>query len=128
VKALIVDDEPYNVDLIRELLEAEGWTVCIAEDGSEGVRSFSEEHPDLVLMDIRMPRMNGVDAMLEIRRLDGDRHTPIVCVTARAMKGDREDLLNAGFDAYFAKPVDPWELLESIRDMMQQHPSFRPEG
>lgn len=120
MKALIVDDEPYNVDLIRELLEAEGWSVCAAEDGEEGVRLFREERPDLVLMDVRMPRMNGIDAMRAIRSEEGGDAVPVVCVTARAMKGDREHLLAQGFDAYIAKPIDPWSFLDRIAQVMEE--------
>lgn len=76
MKVLIVDDEPYNVDLIQELFEAEGWRICIAGDGREGVRIFAQEQPDLVLMDVRMPHMNGVEAMQEIRRMPSGPATP----------------------------------------------------
>jgi len=120
MKALIVDDEPYNVDLIRELLEAEDWQISTACNGEEAVQCFKTDQPDLVLMDVRMPGMNGIEAMQAIRCMDAGKKTPIICITAKAMKGDRQSLLTEGFDAYIGKPIDPWTLVQEIENIMQQ--------
>ena len=119
MKVLIVDDEPFNLELLVEVLSLEGFEVCTAEDGVEAVEMYACEHPHVVLMDIRMPRMNGVEAMRRIRGMPGGRRAPILCLTASALGRDRERLLAEGFDACLQKPLDPWGVVEEIRKVLK---------
>jgi two-component system, cell cycle response regulator len=89
------------------LLSAFGHEAIQAHDGEEGIETARREHPDLVLLDIHMPRMDGYEVANHLRKDADFRKTPLVAVTALAMVGDREKILNAGFDGYIAKPVDP---------------------
>jgi len=116
---LVAEDNPVNQKLAVRLLEHAGHTAVCARDGSEAVEILGREHFDVVLMDVQMPRMDGFEATLEIRKLDAAvrRHTPIVALTANAMKGDRERCLDAGMDGYISKPLRPDELLAVITEV-----------
>ena len=120
MKVLIVDDEPFNLELLVEVLSAEGFEICTAEDGLEAVEVYARERPQVVLMDIRMPRLNGVEAMKRIRELPGGKETPILCLTASALGRDRERFLAEGLDAYLQKPLDPWGVVEEIRKALER--------
>jgi two-component system, cell cycle response regulator DivK len=103
---LIVDDNEKNLRLARDVLQAAGLGTLEAATGAEGVSVAVEQGPDVILMDIRLPDMDGSDAM---RRLKEDERTaaiPVVALTSLAMKGDREWLLSLGFDGYLEKPID----------------------
>jgi two-component system, cell cycle response regulator DivK len=103
---LIVDDNEKNLRLARDVLRAAGFSTLEATTGAEGVAAAAEHRPDVILMDIRLPDMDGVEAR---RRLEADERTtgiPIVALTSLAMKGDREWLLSVGFDGYLEKPID----------------------
>jgi two-component system cell cycle response regulator DivK len=103
---LVVEDNEKNMKLFRDVLEAKGYRVLEARTGGEALSLAAEHRPDLVLMDIQLPDIGGVEAL---GRLRADEHTesiPIVALTAQAMDGDRERFLAAGFDGYMSKPVD----------------------
>ena len=103
--------------LVVALLEQWGHEIDLAGDGREAVESCRRNSYDVVLMDVQMPRMGGVEATEAIRGLeqeDGSRHTPIIAVTAHAMKGDRERCLDAGMDDYVTKPIRRQELFDAI--------------
>jgi two-component system, cell cycle response regulator DivK len=103
---LIVDDNEKNLRLARDVLRAAGLGTLEAATGGEGVAAAVEHRPDVILMDIRLPDMDGAEAM---RRLKEDERTaviPVVALTSLAMKGDREWLLSIGFDGYLEKPID----------------------
>ncbi len=104
---LIVDDNALNLELVADVLELAGFEVLTAASGREGVEQARRHHPDLILMDLRMPGMSGLEAMEAIRKDAETRDIPVAVLTASAMKGDRERLLNSGFSAYFQKPIDP---------------------
>ena len=115
---LIVDDNEKNVKLARDVLRFAGFRTLEAEDGGEGVSLAVEHRPDLVLMDIRMPDMNGVEAL---RLLRGDERTaqiPIVALTSSTMKGDREQFLDEGFDGYLQKPISVREFPDQVRSFL----------
>ncbi|HKJ84020.1 MAG TPA: response regulator [Mariprofundaceae bacterium] len=118
-KVLVVDDNPLNIELAADVLELDGFEVVLAESGEEGVARALESSPDLVLMDMRMPGMSGLDAMQELRRHEQTRDIPVVVLTASAMKGDRERLLREGFDGYLEKPIDFNTFTDSVRDFLQ---------
>jgi len=103
---LIVDDNEKNLRLARDVLRAAGFGTLEASSGAEGVAVAAQHRPDVILMDIRLPDMDGVEAR---RRLEADERTtaiPVVALTSLAMKGDREWLLSVGFDGYLEKPID----------------------
>lgn len=123
---LIVDDNELNVELARDLLEIEGFEVEVAFSGEEGVEKASAIDPDLILMDLRMPGMSGLEAMQVLKDQDSTRDIPVVALTASAMKGDAERLLAAGFDAYLQKPIDPGSFHASVNRLIHGRESGFP--
>ncbi|MCX6690639.1 MAG: response regulator [Methanoregula sp.] len=111
---LIVEDNPDNLMTARAMLR-ERYTTISATDGKTGLLLAQKEKPDLILLDISLPVMDGFAVFAEIRKDPAIRHIPVVALTARAMKGDREDILSRGFDGYLSKPVDGNLLEETIR-------------
>ena len=111
---LVVEDNERNMKLLRDILQATGYCTLEATTGARAVELASEREPDLVLMDIRLPDLDGVATL---GRLRADRRTasiPVLAVTAQAMQGDHERFLAAGFDGYIAKPVDVVALLDAV--------------
>ena len=112
---LIVDDNEKNLRLARDVLHLGGFRTLEAASGTDGVALARRHRPDVVLMDIRLPDMDGTEAT---RLLKGDPETatiPVVALTSLAMKGDRESLLDAGFDGYLEKPISVRELADQVR-------------
>lgn len=112
---LVVDDNEQNVKLARDVLGFAGFRTLEARTGGEGVSLAAQHLPDVILMDIRLPDMDGTDA---VRLLKGEMSTatiPVVALTSFAMKGDRERLLAAGFDGYLEKPISVRDFPEQIR-------------
>jgi CheY-like chemotaxis protein len=104
---LVVEDNEDNIRLIDYLLKAHGYAPLLARDGNEGVRLAIENHPDVVLLDIRMPGMDGYEVAAALKAEPGLAGMRVVAVTASAMVGDREQIAAAGFDGYIDKPIDP---------------------
>jgi CheY-like chemotaxis protein len=115
-KVLIVDDDVRNVFALTSVLEANGMDVVFAENGRDGIETL-REHPDvdLVLMDIMMPEMDGYETMAAVRQMPEFRQLPIISLTAKAMKGDRERSIESGASDYITKPVDTDQLLSLMR-------------
>lgn len=105
-RVLVVEDEEKNRKLLVDLLTVNGYEVLVAENGREGVDSALRERPDLILMDLRMPVMDGIEAVHILKSDTATSAIPAVAVTASAMVGDEEHVLNAGFDGYIRKPID----------------------
>jgi two-component system, cell cycle response regulator DivK len=103
---LIVEDNPKNLKLIRDVLQIYGYTTYEAENGEDGIELALKQLPALILMDIGLPGIDGSRAMKLLKNDSRTQHTRIVALTALAMKGDRERLLDEGFDGYIAKPID----------------------
>ena len=113
---LLVEDNPVNRRLAQHVLEKEGYTVVAADNGAAALKTLERKRFDLVLMDVQMPRMDGIETTTAIRnreKITGG-YTPIVALTAHAMVGDRERCLKAGMDGYLIKPIQPATLLEAI--------------
>ncbi len=116
IRVLVVEDEPTNRILATNILKRHGYEVAIAKDGREAVEACSRSEFDLILMDVQMPNMNGLDATAAIRKLEdaSGRHTPILALTAHAMEGDRERCIAAGMDDYMSKPIHAKDLLAKL--------------
>lgn len=115
---LVVDDTEWNRDLIVQLLEDE-YTVLQAIDGEQGVRAAEQNKPDLILMDLGMPVMDGWEATRKIKSNDALKRIPIIAVTSHAMVGDEIEARKAGCDDYLPKPIDEVELLKKIKKFLQ---------
>jgi len=113
-KILIAEDNPVNRELLRELLEMRGHTVDEACNGEEALRMIEQTRPDLVLLDIGMPVLDGFEVIRKIRAKPGFAAMPVVAVTAYAMQGDREKILSSKFDGYLSKPVDSKSLTQEL--------------
>ncbi|NML16496.1 response regulator [Azohydromonas caseinilytica] len=113
-RVLIVEDNPQNLKLARLVLAKAGFEVLEATDGEQGVRMAREQRPDLVLMDVQMPGLDGLQAIELLRADPATAALKIVVLSALAMKGDRERILCSGCDAYVAKPFDYKELVATV--------------
>ena len=113
-KILIVEDNEPNRDMLSRRLERRGFEVVVAVDGAEGVAKSKSEHPDIVLMDMSLPVMNGWEATRAIRADPATQTMPVIALTAHSMPGDREKAMEAGCDDYDVKPVDLPRLLEKM--------------
>ena len=119
---LVIDDNPVNLKLASEVLLADGFTVICADDAEQALHLLETVTPDLVLTDIALPKMDGLELT---RRLKADpryRHLPVVAMTASAMKGDEARVLEAGCDAYIAKPIDTRTLAAQIMRLIRVPP------
>ncbi len=113
-KILIVEDNEMNRDMLSRRLERKGFSVVMAEDGQKGVEMSKSESPDLILMDLSLPVMDGWTATSTIKEDTKTNSIPIIVLTAHAMAGDREKALDAGADEYDTKPIDFKRLLDKI--------------
>ena len=117
-KILIVEDNEMNRDMLSRRLERKGYDVVMAEDGKKGVNMSKSENPDLILMDLSLPVMDGWEATSTIKADEETRSIPIIVLTAHAMAGDREKALDAGADEYDTKPIDFKRLLGKIKEFI----------
>ena len=115
-RILVVEDNEKNMKLFRDVLSATGYRTLEATTGGEALELATEQAPDLVLMDIQMPGVDGVEALLRLRADDRTAAIPVLAVTAQAMQGDRERFLAAGFDGYVSKPLHVGELIDTVRE------------
>lgn len=135
-RVLLVEDQPLNRELARELLQATGLTVREAVSGREALEALSAELPDIVLMDVQMPDMDGLTAVREIRARPQWRSLPVIAMTAHAMAGDRERFIEAGMDDYVSKPIDEEKLYRTLTRFLRtqrnqrisEGPRTKPEG
>jgi two-component system cell cycle response regulator DivK len=111
---LVVEDNKNNMNLFRDVLRATGYRTLEASTGGQALMLATEHRPALVLMDIRLPDIDGVEALSRLRMDERTASIPVLAVTAQAMKGDRERFKEAGFDGYLSKPVDIDELLTTV--------------
>ena len=115
---LLVEDNEMNRDMLSRRLTRKGYEVVIAVNGQEGVEKAASERPDLILMDMSLPVLDGYDATRQLKAEDGTRGIPVIALTAHAMTGDREKCLSAGCDDYDTKPVNFKRLLEKIQKQL----------
>ena len=117
-KILIADDKATSRELLRTVLERQGYAVTEAADGEEALQKALAEPPDLILLDLQMPRRNGYEVLEELRKDPRHAELPIIAITASAMQGDREKALAAGFTGYLAKPVALVDLREEVQRLL----------
>jgi CheY-like chemotaxis protein len=117
-KILIAEDNAVNRELLRELLDMRGYTVVEACDGEEALRMIEQTQPDLLLLDIGMPLLDGFGVVSKIRENPRMATLPVVAVTAYAMQGDREKILTSKFDGYLSKPVNARALAEELERLL----------
>jgi|SRR5659263_281677 len=113
-KVLVVEDNILNMELVLEILNAMDFEAKGAEDGKEALSIIEKEQYDLILMDIELPGMNGIEVKNNIKRKISYEKVPVIALTAYAMKGDKERLIALGFDDYMAKPIDVAEFIEKL--------------
>jgi CheY-like chemotaxis protein len=117
-KILLVEDNEMNRDMLSRRLQRKGYEVVIAVDGAEGVSLTASENPDLVLMDMSLPIMDGWEATRQLKANPETQAIPVIALTAHAMSGDREKALNAGCDDYDTKPIELPRLLSKIETFL----------
>lgn len=120
-RILCVEDNPQNMRLVRKILKHQGYEVLEAVDGTSGIEITETEHPDLVLMDINLPDIDGLEATRRLKANADVSHIPIVALTANAMYGDEERCLAAGCDGYMSKPVSKTKLLSVVDEFLSSH-------
>lgn len=113
-KILVVEDNELNMRLFRDLLTAQGHEVLGTDDGMEALTIAREQKPDLIVMDIQLPEVSGLDVTKWLKEDDNLRSIPVIAVTAFAMKGDEEKIREGGCEAYIAKPISVTTFLETI--------------
>ncbi len=117
-KILLVEDNEMNRDMLSRRLERKGYTVLLALDGRQGVEMASSEAPDLILMDMSLPVLDGWEATRRLKNAEATRAIPVIALTAHAMSGDREKALEAGCDDYDVKPIEMPRLLDKIQALL----------
>ena len=119
---LIVEDNERNLKLVRDVLQVKGYQTVEAVTGEDGVKLALEHKPDLVLMDIQLPGMNGIEALGVLRANPVTAKIPVIAVTASVMQHDRKQITEAGFDAYVGKPINLKEFLDAVRKAVGGNP------
>ncbi|NKB80724.1 MAG: response regulator [Nitrospirales bacterium] len=117
-KLVIVEDNEFNRDMLSRRLERNGFHILVAEDGKRGVEMIRQEKPDLVLMDMNVPEIDGWNATKIIKQDEATKNIPVIALTSHAMAGDRARALKAGCDEYESKPLDFSVLLKKIHQLL----------
>ena len=118
---LVVEDDDKSRKLVRDLLTVKGYEIIEAETGEEGVRLAQERRPGLVLMDIRLPGIDGIQALARLRTEVATREIPVMAMTASVMAGDRQRVLDAGFDAFQSKPIQIRDFVAAVEQLLAHH-------
>jgi two-component system, cell cycle response regulator DivK len=115
-QVLVVEDNGKNMKLVRDVLEASGFGTLAATTGEEAIELARAHRPALVLLDVQLPGISGLETLALLRSDEHTKSIPVLALTAQAMHGDRERFLDAGFDGYLSKPVDVRELVAAVRE------------
>jgi len=118
-RVLIVEDNDLNMKLFHDLLEAHGYDTLQTKDGLEALQMARRHHPDLILMDIQLPEVSGLEVTKWIKEDDDLKDIPIIAVTAFAMKGDEEKIREGGCEAYIAKPISIAHFLDTVKHFLK---------
>ncbi|OQX20750.1 MAG: two-component system response regulator [Desulfobulbaceae bacterium A2] len=119
-RVLVVEDNTDNLELIRLVLVRSGYEVLAAPTGEQGVIMALSERPDFILMDINLPGIDGLEATRRIRASGANGSIPIIAITSYAMRGDMEQILTAGCNGYFEKPIDPLRIMDDIHAVLER--------
>jgi CheY-like chemotaxis protein len=119
---LIVEDNPLNLELARDILEGAGYGVIAAPSANEGLRLARDEQPDLILMDIRLPDLDGMQAVKLLKDDPATKGIPVIALTAQAMRGDEQQARTAGFDGYISKPIDTRQFVATVAGHLDGRP------
>ena len=122
---LIVEDNENNRMLVRDVLQSRGYQTAETDNGEEGVRLARTSRPALILMDIQLPGINGMEALKLLRADAATRDIPVMAVTASAMTQDRHKIMATGFDAYQSKPINVREFVEAVRSLLAARPGVK---
>ena len=117
---LIIEDNPMNMELATDLLKVSGYAVMQAETAEQGIMMAQSQKPDLIIMDIGLPVMDGLSAIEILKKDEKTKDIPILALTSYAMKGDREKILEAGCEGYLAKPIDTRKFAEEVREILKK--------
>ena len=117
---LIVEDNEKNMKLVRDVLQVKGYATVEAGTAEDGIRLALERNPELILMDIQLPGMNGIEALGVLRANPATAAIPVIAVTASVMQQDRKQITEAGFDGYVGKPINLKEFLDAVRVMLER--------
>ena len=118
---LVVEDNEMSRKLVRDVLKFRGYEIIEAETGEEGVGLAQERRPSLILMDIRLPGIDGIQALGRLRAEVDTREIPVMAMTASVMAGDRKRVLDAGFDAFQSKPIKMKDFLAAVEQLLERH-------
>jgi two-component system, cell cycle response regulator DivK len=118
-KILIVEDNEKNMKLVRDILRHQGHATLEAVNGLDGVRLAEQEHPDLVLMDIQLPDIDGIEALVRIRKDVSLDAIPVLAVSASVMPDDQQKIISSGFDAFITKPINLKQFVETVQRFLQ---------
>ena len=119
-KILIIEDNPMNMELTTDLLKVSGYVVIQADTAELGISIAQSEKPDLIIMDIGLPVMNGLSAVEILKKDEKTKDIPILALTSYAMKGDREKILEAGCEGYLAKPIDTRKFADEVKAILKK--------
>jgi two-component system cell cycle response regulator DivK len=117
---LIVEDNEKNLKLVRDVLQVKGFLTLEAGTAEDGIKLATERQPDLILMDIHLPGMSGIEALKVLRAEKATAAIPVIAVTASVMQQDRKQITEAGFDAYVGKPINLKEFLDAVRAALER--------
>lgn len=127
-KILIVEDNPVNMELLKDVLSLRNYECLCAVEGTGALELARNGKPDLILLDIQLPGMDGPSVAAALRSNEDTRHIKIVAVTAYAMKGEKDIFLEKGFDGYISKPIDNKEFLDAVEGFLQEAKGSRGQG
>jgi two-component system cell cycle response regulator DivK len=119
---LIVEDNPRNMKLVRDVLQVKGHSTLEATNAEDGIVLANEKMPELILMDIQLPGMNGIQALANLRANPATAKIPVIAVTASVMQQDRKLITEAGFDGYIGKPINLMEFLQTVNAQLARGP------
>lgn len=125
LKILIIEDNERNRRLFKLIIDSIGHEIVIAENGEDGIKMAKRERPDLILMDIHLPVMDGLTAFSILRSDEDTKDIPVIAVTSHAMKGDRERFLEQGFADYIAKPIDVDDFIKTLDAVSKRRPEYK---
>ena len=122
-RVMVVEDNELNMKLFNDLLEANGYTVIQTRDGLSAIDLARKHRPDLILMDIQLPEVSGIEVTKWLKEDDELRRIPVIAVTAFAMKGDEERIREGGCEAYISKPISVVHFLDTIKRLLERQPA-----